>query len=365
MPPPLSTQQQLRSIDSALDTASQSIPAWFGALFSIIKVKNLVTESLGDVEDHALHFTLTQMFDDQLDAVKGANAYLWRPELEIEWCNAKLCLYALTFTTSTDADRSIGSHIPSHHQTILHKAREAASSLVTKLTKFSQQCTSGLYPSGLLTFAPKSYFAALFNAAAFLFRFMATCNMRTRMFAQENSAMDSIIEAHKILQSFPERRELTRAAIHTEMFIDMLRNSAGINMNELFVSNKLGASVMFDAVFRACRQRNTDPRDGKLLPIREWKTVNEIFAQRLPDAPAQSTADDHGGITGVPSDKDNGLEDFEQSAAVDGQAPQWWKEWDDYMDLFQVGVEQWEHTHMQTSLSGGGELGEPGDFVYA
>ena len=363
----MSTQQQMTSVDKAIDTVSQSIPVWLDALFSILKMTSSVMESLGSVGGYFLHIPLTQMFDRQLDELREANAALWRSELEIEWCNAKLCLYALTFTISASADSSNTSQtqIQIHRQAVLHKAFKAASCLTTELTKLSQQCMSDLYPSGLLTFVPKSYFTALFNAAAFLFRFIATRISGMRTSTQENFAMDSIIEAHKIFQSFPEQRELTRAAIHIEMFIDVLKNGSGISMDELVVNNKLGASVMFDAVFRACRQRNIDPKTGKPLAVREWKTVSEAFAQRLPDVPAPSMRDNDETINGVVNHESNNPEVVELSSILEGQNPQWWGNWENYMDLFQVGVGQWGTTDMEQSAGDHDDLGEPGSFMYA
>ncbi|KAL9070884.1 MAG: hypothetical protein Q9157_005660 [Trypethelium eluteriae] len=355
----------MKSIDKALGTVSQFIPIWLDALFSVLKITSSVMDSLGNVEDHALHISLTQMFDEQLDELKKVNAALWRSELEIGWCNAKLRLYALTFTISASANSSLNSQTQIHRQAILHKAFEIASNLTNELTRLGQQCTSDLYPGGLLTFVPKSYFTALFNAATFLFRFIATSHMRMRTSIQESYAMDSIIEAHKIFQSFPEQRELTRAAIHIEMFIDVLKDGGGTSMDELVVNNKLGASVMFDAVFRACRQRNIDPRTGKPLAVREWKTVTETFAQRLPDVPAQSMSDNHEKINGFTDYEANNPEIIEPSSAGEGQNTQWWGNWDNYMDLFQVGVEQWEMMDMEKSAGDHDNLDELGNFMYA
>ena len=318
-------------------------------------------DTLGGIEDHALHFSLTQMFDEQLDELKKANPDLWRSELEIEWCNAKLYLYALTFTIPTKANTSHNIQIQIHRQAILHKALGAASNLITELTKLGQLCTSSSYPGGLLNFVPQPYFTALFNATTFLFRFMATYVMRTP--AQESLAMGSVVEAHKIFQSFPEQRELTRAAIHIEMFIALLRDGASVSMNELVVNNKLGASVMFDAIFHAVRQRNIDPMTGKALAVKEWKTVNETFAQRLPEAPAQRMGDRNGKIKDVTGFDSSVVESVQQSSTFGEQDPQWWGEWENYMDLFQVGVGQWDLMDTEQSTDDHDFLDELGGFT--
>ncbi|KAL9090549.1 MAG: hypothetical protein Q9165_005310 [Trypethelium subeluteriae] len=355
----------MKSIEKALRTVSSSTPTWLGTLFSILKLTSSAMDSLGSVGDYALHNSLTQMFDDQLDELKEVNAALWRSDLEIGWCNAKLRLYALTFTISASANSAQNSQTQINRQAILHKAFDAASKLTTEVTKLSQRYVSDLHPSGLLTFVPKSYFTALFNAAAFLFRFIATSRTRMRNSMQNSHAMDSIIEAHKIFQSFPEQRELTRAAIHIEMFIDVLKEDVGVSMDELVVNNKLGASVMFDAVFRACRRRNMDPKAGKPLPVREWKTVTETFAQRLPDVPAQSTKANDEKIDGVTDYENIISEVVEPSSAWEGQNTEWWGNWENYMDLFQVGDEQWGAMDMDKSAGDHDDLGELGSFMYS
>ena len=358
----MSTPQQLRSIDKALSATSNSIPSWWGTLFSILKITNSAMDTLGSTEDHALHFSLTQMFDDQLDELKRENFDFWRSELEIERCNAKLYLYALTFTIPATPYQPYNPQIQIHRQAILHRALEAASSLITELTKLGQLGASEMYLGGLLNFVPKPYFTALFNATTFLLRFMATYISRTTV--QESLAMGSIVEAHKIFQSFPLQRELTRAAIHIEMFIDILRDGAGASMNELVVKNKLGASIMFDAVFHACRRRNIDPRTGRALAVQEWKTVNETFAQRLPEAPAQKMGDDIGKFNGGTSAENNGLESVQQLSASGEQNPQWWEDWENYIDTFQVGVEQWGAMDMDQSTGNNDILGDLGVFMY-
>lgn len=336
----MSTKQQIQSVDKAIGILSHQVPSWWGLLIAIVTITNSVMDTLGCIEDHALHFSLTQMFDHQLNELKTLNSTTWISKLEIEWCNAKLYLYALTFTIPTNANPSHSVQIQIHRQSILHRALEAASNLVMELKRLGQLSTSDLYPGGQLNFVPKPYFTALFNATTFLFRFMATYRSRTP--SQESQAMRLIVEAHKTFQSFPEQRELTRAAIHIEILIQILRDGASVNLSELVVSNKLGASVMFDAVFQACRHRNIDPRTGKVLTVKEWKTVNETFAERLPEATGGKMMDHNGSASDIIEFGTDGIDLMPHSlVGTSGvQNPQWWETWDNYIDMFQVGDEQ-------------------------
>lgn len=334
LPAPTPTQQHSRSIGGALDVVSKLVPAWWNVLFSVMEIAHTAMGMLDGIEDHALHFSVTQLFSDQLDQLKHANIGQWPPELEIEWCNAKLYLLALTFTKPATTDPMQNMQIRIYHQSVLQRCFEAATSIISQFVKLGQLNVSELYPDGLLRFVPGLYFTSLFNATAFLFRIMATHMTPTP--ALRSRAMGSIIEAHKIFQSYPERRELTRAAIHIEALIDTIKQGAPVGMSELAVKNKLGASVMFDAVFHACRQRNLDPRTGRPLLLRDWRTVTETFPQRLPEAPAEKTTNDD--PQSGPGN-DNVVLDEQFLVPTDANMP-WWDEWDQYIDLFQVGGEQ-------------------------
>lgn len=344
----------MRSIDKALQTTSKMNPPWWTTLFSILKTTISVMNTLENIDDHALHFSVTQMFSEQLDELKRGHLASWRSELEIEWCNAKLYLFALTFTTPALADPSQDTQIRIHRQMILQKAFEVAANLITQFVKLSQLDASESHPGGLLKFVPELYVTSLFNATTFVFRFMATFITRTP--AQASQAMGLVIEAHKIFQSYPAHREFTRAAIHIEALIGILKQGAPAGMSELAVKNKLGASVMFDAIFHACRQRNIDPSTGRPLAVREWRTVNDTFAQRLPEAPAIKMQND---VRGVDSRK-NRLESDQQFMVSGEQIPRWWEEWDNYSDLFQVGEEQLDmdmDMDLGWSLDGNGNVG--------
>ncbi|KAF7559011.1 hypothetical protein G7046_g5139 [Stylonectria norvegica] len=335
LPPTLSAPHHLRSIDSALSIAADLIPSWWQVLFRILKIINSVTETLSNTIDHALTFSVTQMFSEQLDELKRVNVDSWRLELELEWCNAKLHMFALALTTPSNATsgQTAQTQRQIRCQTILKQAFEVASSLVAQFRKIGQLCVSDLHPGGLLNFIPMLQFTSLFNATTFLFRFMAV--YKSRSMAEESQCMALIMDAHKIFQSYPASRELTRAAIHIEALMEVLKQGAPIGMSELVVKTKLGASVMFDAIFHACRQRNLDPRTGRALAVGEWKTVNDVFAERLPEAPAQ---------------RSNAVEPDEyanSSMILDpqlmpslNQSSHWWEEWDDYLDIFQIGDEQ-------------------------
>lgn len=332
-PSPIS-QQHMKSIDEALNIMSNLVPPWWKVLIAILKITVSAIDTLSNMNDHALHFSTTEIFNEQLHKLKQANQDTWRSELEIEWCNTKLNIFALTFTTPANTDPHQNTRCRIHRQTILLKAFGTASSLITHFIKLGQDGVPDLHPNDLLRTIPELYFTPLFNSTTFLFRFMATYMAITT--TQGNEAMGLIIESHKIFNSFPERREFTRAAIHIEALIDVLKQGVPVGMSELAARNKLGASVMFDAIFHACRQRNIDSITGKPLAMQQWKTVTQTFAQRLPESLTRrprKEAQQYDSRNGDP-------EQNQQVTALTELNMQWWEEWDDYVNLNQVVDEE-------------------------
>ncbi|KAJ6016192.1 hypothetical protein N7540_010783 [Penicillium herquei] len=324
LPSPISSQVHMRSIEKAIQTASNTVPPSWGVILPILKFMNSALDTLGGIEDHELHCSLTRMLNEQVDKIKQDNLDSWGSELEIEWCNAKLYLLALTFTTPSTIDSVQNDQIRIQRQVILQNAFEVASNLITQYITLSQLSVSDSNPGGMLKFIPELYVTPLFNCTTIIFRFMATSVTLTS--AKRIQAMNLIIEAHKTFQSYPDRREFTRAAIHIESFIDILKQGVQPGISELAVKNKLGASIMFDALFHACRQRNIDPRTGEPLDVREWSTINERFAQRLPE-----------GRINRPDDSSVGDNNPQDQPVMLPEQDQWWDEWDNYIDFFQVG----------------------------
>ena len=351
LPAPMSGTISLKSVERAISIVSNSAPEWWHVLILILKISATSTSTLDGAADTNLHFSLTQMFDDQLDELKkNTDPVSWTPQIEMEFCHAKIYLYALTLTAPAGPDRDDDSFRQMHQETILHRALKAASDLIAEAVKLGlSPVPSPSYPRGILTFAPKFYFTALFSSTTMLFRILGTRN--PSIAAQENFAMNSIIEAHKIFQSFPDHRDFIRAAIHIEMMVGaLLTQSEGRMMGwrELLVNNRLGASVMFDAVFRAGQYRNRDLATGKSPPVQEWRTMNDFFGKRVPRAPGQKNKDNR--IAWDRGVETAGLElGSPGHMAPTRQMPSWLGDWETYMNYFEVGAEVWFNLDQPTN----------------
>ena len=246
---------------------------------------------LDNIEDWSAHFSLTQTFEAQLDAIRTEFQQNWSWNLEAQWQRTKLYVLGITLTQETPSDNEQISHAFMFRQIVLEKCMNAASSYITTMTDLSNQSIPGQrYASGILTFYPKHYFTTLIAAAAYLFRFLIGYQGTTE--SQRKLAMTRITEAHRIFQSFPDHRDAVRACISIEYFVNAIKNppAGGVPPTELAIKNRLGASVFNDAVFRATQQRNRHPIDGSSPPVAEWTTMGDHKADRLPLAPEQKIA---------------------------------------------------------------------------
>ncbi|KAJ5097412.1 hypothetical protein N7456_008133 [Penicillium angulare] len=337
MPMPISTQQHMRSIDRSIETLSKSnetpdSTSPLSSTVSILKIQISAMETLADVEDLNVHSKISQLFLNQLDQIHyedsdAPHSHLL-PNLDLSQAIAKLYVISMSFNLLT-RDSTEDPIFQANHLKTLQESYRSATHIIhlfknTNIEKVEDS-------AGYLDYQPELYLTPLLHATTILFRYLATFPSPSG--EDYIHAIESMKDAHLIFQSFPKRREFIRAAIHIESLMDILKKGIpSRSMDRLVVRNKLGASVMFDAIFHACRQRNLDPRTGEPRAVREWKTVNDTFAERLPKIP-------------IAREKDSALlsSSMDNEATVTApytQNPEWWEEWDKYIDLFQVGDEQ-------------------------
>lgn len=297
----------------------------------ILDVLCLVQTNLDSIEDASAHFSLTQMYEMQLDGIATQYQENWSWNLEAQLLSAKIYLFSMTLTQDLPLDEDQLSQAYMYRQIILERGGKASSSFVSTMVNLSNQSIpSHGYASGIMTFYPKHFFTSLMAAAAFLFRFLLSYQGATQM--QQSQAINSIAEAHKVFQSFPDHRDAVRACINIEAFVNSVRtdqSANGLPKAELVFKNRLGASVTHDAVFRAAQQRN------RHAPITQWRMMVEDHGDRLPLAPEQKVVSPKsqpwtGSQTGP-----NEMQQQDQETAA------WMGLWDNYSNEFGLLNEPW------------------------
>lgn len=291
MPPPIASPQFAKSLKRANQLAKDVLTNEDRAQVKLLDVLCSAQIHLDDIEDWHAHFSLTQTFETQLDAIRIEFQQSWSWNLETQWQWVKFNILGTTLTQELPRDDEQMSKAFLYRQIVLEKCMKAAASYITTMTDLSNQSIAGQrYVSGILTFYPKHYFTSLLAAAAYLFRYLIAFEGATQ--TQQTLAVTRITEAHKILQSFPDHRDAVRGCVNIETFVNAVRNpsAGGVPASELVYKDRLGASVLKDALFRAAQQRNRDPLDGSSPPVAEWNTMTDDSGHRLPLAPEQKMA---------------------------------------------------------------------------
>lgn len=283
---------------------------------------------LESVDDTAAHFSLTQMFIGNLEKVKTTYLQHWTPDVEVNFQGAKLYLYAMTFTLSSPQDPIEASQSRTYRQIILRQGLLGASSLISSMTKLSRSSTTQKDEVGMIsTIAcyPKLYFTNLFFASVFLFRVLLSYHMPT---SEDTSlAISCLADAHKIFQSVPNHRDHTRAAITIETMVTIIRDGSKADAfptSEPIITNRLGASMMFDTTLRCAQQRNRHPVTGRTVPVASWKSMDVGEQWRLPSVREERET--------VPKPRP-------VTTGREEEPMHWWATWDTYMSDFGVGCE--------------------------
>lgn len=280
-------------------------------------------------ENPGTYFTKAVMFDRNLDQIKQAYLQHWNPDLEINLDSAKLYLYAFTFMCSAPDTPPRALRVSAEQSLIQQKALIAASHLISSMTDLSLSSSPNtIRPAGLLTFYPEFHFKSLYFAAIFLFRILVSGQTVS---SHDKKEMVSLLQAaHKIFQSFPEQRDHTRAAISIEVLVQILREEKSPErkpLESLVVEDRLGASLMFDALFRVWEERNR--HDSKTpSQVASWKSMTEQFHDRLPRAPIRPV-----------TPRSTSISLLADAVSTDGESLRWWESWDAYLEDFGIGYD--------------------------
>lgn len=338
LPPPICSVQQTAAIQDICNEYKNLLPVTFRVSVEILRIVSISTTQLEAIEDRTTHLSMTQMFDSQYDQIMQTHQEIWTPELEVDLQSARLFLYGMTFILPESKVPDGTSQTMLFTELILRQGLAAATALTTSMSKLSAaKLPAGddaKHPAGVLTFYPVHYFTSLFFAVTFILHYVACARSATDH--DRVQAIASLTEAHKLFQSFPRSRDLMRAASHMEVLASTARtgrNTSQSQSSELFIKDRLGVSVMFDAAFRSAIERNRNPISGHVESATTWKSLNDILT--LPPTPDQVAialreASLSAAVASIPSQVDSWKQD---------EMTLMWGPWDAHMAEFGVGPE--------------------------
>lgn len=325
--PKFSTPIQFKELERARDAVNLTTHGHESqrvAVQSEIRQITCLYQSQIDTDESITsYFTQLATFDSLLDQCKDRYFPYWTPNLEILLLGSKLYLYAFSFVFISEFSSSsprikLTTSTTAQHYLILQKGLHSALRLIDIINDISLSTRPDVaeYPVGLLTFHPKSYFTDLYFAVMFIFRVAVEDNQAVLLSQNRKDMVSALQAAHRIFRSFPLHRDHARAALNVEFVVQIIRersqnrkqrNMPNSMIGSLVVTNRLGASLLYDGSFRIgeVRNRDTPPtttttnnnrqtglsesqkesNTPSSVKISSWKTLSEQYPEFLPDAP--------------------------------------------------------------------------------
>jgi hypothetical protein len=266
--------------------------------------------------------SLIQIFDSALDAAKMQYADDWTAEAEINLQAAKLYLYGIYFVAKGQTNptvSSIWSDVSS--QLLLHGGLRTAARLIyifSTLEEDSIQLSPGsdMDRNARLLSYPKHYFRTLMFAVVFLFKFLAVNKQASD--SDKDLALNSISTTHRLFKGFVTSLEHLRVARSIE-FMGRIPGTAD-TASALHVDTRLGASILYDYVWRAAQLRNrpyiSRDRERETSPTIE-EDIRTVGSNKLSS----------GKTPKIPKDKNEEPQDDGHLQVEAWEFP--WSEWDD------------------------------------
>lgn len=263
--PPISSFPQLKHVRKAVDQLNGLLSHENRASLAICEIVCNYSVSLEDVEDQGAHISLTNAFDGSLDTIKQTYLAHWTPELDIQLQIAKLNLYAASALLRFQRNSLTDTQHLINREALFLRGLESAMTLIKHMKNMavSSYC-EGQYPAGKLTFLPMHFFTSLFFCTAFLFRIFVYHQPLGH--THTTRAIQGMLDAQSIFQLLPLHRGFARAAMLIGKFVEKAEptDPAGSHslLPELIITNRLGASVLWDTFAQMRLNANPERSNG-------------------------------------------------------------------------------------------------------
>ncbi|OQU99176.1 hypothetical protein CLAIMM_04848 [Cladophialophora immunda] len=285
--PPISSFHQLKHVRKAIDQLKHRLSQENQACFAICEIVCNYTISLEDVKDPIAHLSLTNTFDSSLDSIKQTFLTQWTSELGIQLHMAKLNLYATSALLHLQVDSQADGQNLINRETVFLRGLESATTVIHYMKNIASiQGSEDQPPAGKLPFVPIHLFSSLFFSAIFLFRIFVC--LKPLSPAHTERAIQGMIDARSILQVLPYHRSLARAARLIGKLVENAQTlgaaSGHWSLTELTVTNRLGASILWDT-FARMQAKATLERKNAIGDLVDTQKMRLIGRDPLPPAP--------------------------------------------------------------------------------
>ncbi|KAI1386675.1 uncharacterized protein F4822DRAFT_323886 [Hypoxylon trugodes] len=251
--PPLSPFHQLKYVKNAIRQLGPILQPEHQASLAIYECVCNYSIALEDTEDLAAHLPLVQTFEAALDSIEQIYSTHSMPELNILLQYAKLNLYAMVVLEGSQAGSQVDEQSVLNKRALLLRGLESASRVIYQMKELSLlPVENGVSNAGKLTFYPRQYITNMFFAAIYLFRMLVDCRPIGQMHV--TLALGSIAEARDIFRLMPHNRAALMGADFLSRVVDKAHaidaSSSVLSLPQLLITNRLGASLLYDIIFR-------------------------------------------------------------------------------------------------------------------
>ena len=257
MPPPLCTAAHFETIDDLCKDSR--LPKDFRAAAAIQRQVAQFSTALDSKIDFRTRFSLIKMYEHEIDRIQTTFADSWSDELELNWLAAKIFLVGMAFISNNEPsnqteteNRAIGA------REMLQHGLSAASRLLSTISNIrlpptqpgenKTGCSDYVYQLG---FYPKQTFRIGAFANFYLLWYLAVDAQASD--ADKELAKTWVTFTYRLLGAFKHSPEHLRAAKGVEL-MSRLRPSEQSAGNQLVVTSRLGASIMYSYHFRDCNR---------------------------------------------------------------------------------------------------------------
>ncbi|KAE9373138.1 hypothetical protein N431DRAFT_406474 [Stipitochalara longipes BDJ] len=254
LPPTLSSDLYLELIRSMC--RNPAISRTFSAQVEIERHVARYIATLDTQREPHSRYSITQLLDNDLDAIRSEYTDSWSEESEFHLLGSKVYLCAFCFTPQTvipssyeEQSHSLASSVVS--TAILYKGFESVIRLVEVFSGFTNSplgetlaLRARKTPFDHRIFYPKLYYRTLFFAACFLLFFLSKASAATE---EDKTLVQQQLDAiHQMFVNVSNSSEHKHAAKNIQAMKDVA--SVGIQNSDHIVRTRLGASIFFNAI---------------------------------------------------------------------------------------------------------------------
>ncbi|KAI0528440.1 hypothetical protein GGR58DRAFT_316570 [Xylaria digitata] len=269
------------------------------AIHEIICNYSLVLE---EVDGSSAQLSLVETFDHSLDIIKNTYSAEWSTDVDVLLQYAKLNLNAMALVRMLVESEGVYSTQFTDIQTLIIRGSEASSRLINHMkTITSEALAHGDQSTHVLMpiCYPRSYFAVMFFAAAFIFR---TSYMRPSI--SRDASVECLIEVFNIYRLFPRHPDTVNGA---DAIQHLLRHKCSESpytsspIGNLTIINRLGASIAWDTLIhltlfsgdeKSVRQDDNDQQESQVSHNAVAPSLPALHDAMVNDIPEES-----GGLT--------------------------------------------------------------------